>query len=194
MNYKVLVAAALAATVVQANTVDESLPEPWFKNGQAPAVQACEAGVDSELETQGVPNVTLKCETNEEGFVGVMQQFDAANYRNSRLRYSALIRSEGIEGWGGLWMRVDDTNKPDASFDNMQNRAIKGSQEWARVEVVLDASLNAETISIGTLMKGKGQLWIRGLQLETVGNDVPVTDLRSSRNLPSEPQNLGLAR
>jgi hypothetical protein len=34
-------------------------------------------------------------------------------------------------------MRVDRGQKPTA-FDNMQNRAIKGTQPWTRHEIVLD--------------------------------------------------------
>ena len=111
MNYKVLIAATLAAVVAQASTVDESVPEPWLKNGQSPARDECMAGVDPELEQGGTPNLTLKCDSTLEGFVGIMQSFSAENYLDKRLRFSALVKSEGIEGWGGLWMRVDDVGR-----------------------------------------------------------------------------------
>lgn len=113
MNYKVLVAASLAAIVARADLVDESVPRPWFKNGQPPAFNQCQAGVDPELADRGTPNLTLKCAEAMDGFVSVMQNFSAENYLGKRVRYSALVRSDGIEdGWGGLWMRVDDVDRP----------------------------------------------------------------------------------
>lgn len=39
---------------------------------------------------------------------------------------------------GGLWFRVDGTTGKSLSFDNMQDRAVKGTTEWARYEIVLD--------------------------------------------------------
>lgn len=190
MNYKVLIAATLAAVVAQASTVDESVPEPWLKNGQSPARDECVAGVDPELEQGGTPNLTLKCDSTLEGFVGIMQSFSAENYLDKRLRFSALVKSEGIEGWGGLWMRVDDVGRSSSAFDNMQDRPIKGTTDWAPYSVVLDVSQDAEGIFFGTLMIGNGQLWITNVSVEAVGEDVATT--RGSR--PTEPGNLELAR
>ena len=190
MNYRVLIAATLVATVVQAGEVDPKLPQPWFKNGQPPAAEQCLAGVDAELEARGTPNITLKCESELAGFVGVMQSFAANTYRGQRIRFSALIKGEGVEGWGGIWMRVDDVDKPNTAFDNMQQRAVKGTADWTPYSIVLDASTNASGIFFGTLMIGKGQLWISDLRFEIVGTDVPTT----GQTMSPEPGNLQLAR
>jgi len=81
MNYRALIAATLAATVVvvQAGTLDDSIPKPWFKNGADPAAKICKAGVDTAIEKAGTPNLSLRCDTREEGFVGVMQNFIASD-------------------------------------------------------------------------------------------------------------------
>jgi hypothetical protein len=192
MNYKVLVAAGLAATAVHAGDIDEKLPQPWFKNGQPPAADECVAGVDVQIEAQGTPNITLKCDAAAGGFVGVMQSFAADDYRGKRVRFSAVAKSAGIEGWGGLWMRVDEAVNQSVAFDNMQNRPIKGTTEWAPYSVVLDVSENAEGIFFGTLMIDKGQLWISNLQFEEVGPDVQSTDVKSPAS--RQPGNLELGR
>ena len=76
MNYRVLIAATLVAAVAQAGEVDPKLPQPWFKNGQPPAAEQCEAGVDAQLEARGTRNITLKCEAEHDGFVGAMLPAD----------------------------------------------------------------------------------------------------------------------
>ncbi|NLG60599.1 MAG: hypothetical protein GX539_00020 [Candidatus Cloacimonetes bacterium] len=195
MNYKILIAAALAAAVVEASTVEEQLPEGWFKNGSA--VQECQAGVDTDLAASGTANITLKCDTDVTGFVSFMQQFSAEAYRGNRLRYSAWVKADGVGGWGGLWMRVDEVlNRETAAFDNMQNRLIKDTRDWQRYDIVLDVAPTAEAISIGMLLsEGRGQLWVRDMQLEVVGSNTPVTDLHTGqRRLPLEPVNLQLIR
>lgn len=37
-----------------------------------------------------------------ENFATVMQQVSAKNYINQRVRLSAYLKSESIEGWGGI--------------------------------------------------------------------------------------------
>lgn len=190
MNYRVLIAATLVATVASASEVDPQLPQPWFKNGQPPAAEQCAAGVDTQLEARGTPNITLKCESELAGFVGAMQNFNATKYRGQRIRFSALIKAEGIEGWGGIWMRVDDVGKPNSAFDNMQQRPVKGTVDWTPYSIVLDASPEAQGIFFGTLMIGKGQLWISDLRFEVVDTGVPTT----GQVMQPEPGNLQLSR
>jgi hypothetical protein len=193
VNYRVLVAATLAAAAVHAADIDTKLPDPWFKNGMAPAVKECFAGVDSEMEAEGTRNMTLRCDATVQGFVGVMQMFAADDYRGKRVRFSALTKSDAIEGWAGLWMRVDEGEKS-VAFDNMQQRPIKGTQGWTSYSVVLDVSENADGIFFGMLTNGKGQLWVSNLRFEEVGTDVPVTGGPVRRRLDSKPGNLELSR
>jgi hypothetical protein len=189
MISRMIAIGALATTAAHAAEIGEP-PKPWFKNGAQPAVAECAGGVDTALEARGTLNLTLRCDTSVPGFVGVMQRLDADPYKNRRVRFSALVKAEGVEGSGGLWMRVDDVGKPGAAFDNMQDRPIKGTADWTPYSVVLDASANAQGVFFGTLMNGKGQLWISDWQIEIVGNEVATT----GRVLQSEPVNLQLAR
>ena len=191
MLSRTFVAMILAPIVAVAGPIEETIPEPWFKNGASPAKDQCLAGIDTEVEDSGSPNLSLKCAEAVEGFVGIMQSFAADNYLGKRLRFSALVKSEEIEGgWGGLWMRVDGRDRKITAFDNMQNRSIKGTTDWTRHLVVLDVSEEATDVSFGTLMSGKGQLWIADLKLEPVDHETPTTD----RKKPLEPGNLELKR
>lgn len=190
MNYKVLIAATLAATVAQAGIVDTNVPQPWFKNGQPPASNDCQAGVDPEMATRGTPNMTLKCESTSEGFVGIMQNFSAVNYLGKRVRFSALVKAENVEGWAGLWMRIDDKGGRMGAFDNMQDRPINGTSDWTPYSVILDTTENADGIFFGTLMSGKGQIWITGIQFEVVTDGSAPTN----RAVRTEPGNLSLSR
>lgn len=186
MIWRMLAIGALATSAAHAGEIGQA-PQPWFKNGGGPAVEQCGGGTDTALDT---PNLTLRCDANVDGFVGVMQRLDAEQYKDRRVRFSALVKTEGVEGRGGLWMRVDDVGKPNAAFDNMHDRPLKGTTDWTPYSVVLDASSNAQGVFFGTLMSGKGQLWISDWRLEIVGNETPTT----GRTLASEPLNLQLQR
>lgn len=60
-------------------------------------------------------------------------------YLGKRIRLNGYVKNEKITGWAGMWMRVDGTDKNTSlAFDNMANRAIGGTSDWTKYEIVLD--------------------------------------------------------
>ena len=60
----------------------------------------------------------------------------------------------------------------------------------AEYEIVLDVPEQADQISFGLLLTGKGQVWMDDLKFEVVGKDVPTTDGGLNQRIPKEPTNL----
>ncbi|HKD77693.1 MAG TPA: hypothetical protein VKB76_19460, partial [Ktedonobacterales bacterium] len=146
-----------------------------------------ESGVDTDEAFQGNPSGYLRSQVDgPEGFGTLMQAFSADDYRGKRLRYSAEVKSEDIEGWAGLWMRVDGPQNQTLSFDNMLSRSIQGTTEWHRCEIVLDVPQKSSKIAFGVLLSGAGQIWINAIQFAEVGKEVAVT----SDSMPTQPANL----
>ncbi len=73
-----------------------------------------------------------------------------------------------------MWMRVDK-QKTVVAFDNMQDRAIKGTRPWSTYDVVLDVPEDATSISFGVLLMGGGQVWVNHVTLDPVSNEINVT-------------------
>lgn len=128
-----------------------------------------------------------------ENFATVMQQVSAKNYINQRVRLSAYLKSESIEGWGGIWLRIDGKNFEQLAFDNMQNRPVTGTNDWNYYSSVLDVSQEAEVLNFGFLLQGKGTLWADDFCLEIVPNDIQTTEFNSDQYYPTEPQNLSFS-
>ncbi len=123
-----------------------------------------------------------------------MQKFRSDKYIGQRLRMSAYVKSEGIEDWAGLWMRVDGPNsKQSLRFDNMQERAIVGTTEWQKYQIILDIPEEATFIAFGVLMNGSGQIWVNNFLFEEVSQDIPSTNQAESTNRVG-PINLDFAR
>ncbi len=165
-----------------------SVPKGWMAAGSHPDK------FDMGVETTALPEQErvgyLKALEPTDGFGTLMQHFNPTEFLGKRIRLEASVRSVDVSGWAGLWMRVDVNGKSD-SFDNMQNRAIKGTTDWTRCSVVLDVSLKADTIALGILLDGSGRVWIKDIKFEVVDQNVPTTDLYP-RVLADGPQNLGL--
>ncbi len=78
----------------------------WLLAGSHP--QNYEEGVDRSIKRSGEASGYLKSRVAEPGGFGtLMQIFDAASYRNKRIRMSGYVKSEGVETWAGLWLHID---------------------------------------------------------------------------------------
>jgi hypothetical protein len=103
-----------------------------------------------------------------------MQSFRATQYAGKRVRLSAAVKSEKVNDWAGLWMRVDRDHEI-VAFDNMQNRPIKGTTNWQNYHVVLDVPKDATGLYFGILLGKSGTVWLSNVKIESVGTDVPTT-------------------
>jgi len=114
---------------------------------------------------------------NPEGFGTWMTSIQPAKYLGKRLKLSMNLKSEAVDNWSGMWMRVDGEDKSVLSFDNMQNRSLKGSRDWAMYDIVLDVPENSVEIFYGVLLAGKGQILAKDLKLQIVDESVAITDI-----------------
>ncbi|RKG90388.1 AraC family transcriptional regulator, partial [Corallococcus sp. CA053C] len=170
------------------------LPQGWYVTESAP--QHYEAGVDESAPCEGSRSAFLRSRTQAtDSFGTFMQAFSAKDFQGKRLRFSAAVRHQDVKGWAGLWMRVEgaDSKQP-LAFDNMQSRALVGTQGCKRYDVVLDVPKEATTIMAGLIMSGTGQAWLGGVRFETVDASVKTTDLLATpQPLASGPQGLEAA-
>jgi hypothetical protein len=110
------------------------------------------------------------------GFVTLTQTASMTGLRGKRLRLSAWIKSEKVVGWAGFWMRIDNEKHKVVAFDNMQDRAVRGSTEWTTHSIVLKVPRDARKLLFGVIMEGTGAVWVDDFEFSLVGPEVPVTD------------------
>jgi hypothetical protein len=191
-----------AALVMCAFALQATVPTGWFLAGTKPHDYDC--SIDPGATYDGHPSTYLKSKPGIKatGFGTMMQDFSAAPYAGKRVRLSANLKSEAVESWGGLWMRIDDANHPNpnnghpsvVAFDNMHSRAIKGTTGWRNYSLVLDVPEGATGIYIGFQLDGPGALWVNGIKLEVVGHEVPVTGQPLNQPAPQGPTNLNFEK
>ena len=164
---------ALAGLVACSLASGGPAPRGWHIAGSKPADYL--SGVDAQAVYGGQPSAYLKANKSVvEGFGTLMQNISADEYLGKRVRFSAFVKSEGVQDWAGLWMRVDKGSEM-LAFDNMQNRSIKGTTGWQSYEVVLDVPSNATGIFFGILLGGTGTVWLNNVKFEVVGTNISVT-------------------
>ena len=186
-----IVACAVGLLVASVGaTEQDALPAPWLRTGSATPADKCRTSVSDVKAMPFDRALVLRCAGVTSGFVTTMQQISADDYRGKRVRLSAQVRGEAVKNWAGLWMRVDGDKGAVLAFDNMQNRPLKGTFDWRGASVVLDIAPDAKLVAFGVLQEGDGATFAGRLNVETVGTDVPTTDM--SNGMPKSPVNLSL--
>lgn len=144
----------------------------WFLDGETPQDYAI--GIEPTLLLNG--KVYLKSQVaHPAGFGTLMQAFQGSQYRGKRVRMIATVKTQAVQDWAGLWMRVDGKNHHVLSFDNMQDRPIRGTLDWKQYAIVLDVPQESTGIFFGILLVGPGEVWLANVQFAIVNNTVPKT-------------------
>ena len=180
---------AILITVLIIADNNNKTPTGWFPAGSNPSEY--EMGIDNSVFQNGQACAYMKSKSPKENQFGtLMQTISAEYYLGKRLMLSGYIKSEDVNGWSGMWMRIDGESNQQLGFDNMRDRAIKGTTDWKKYEIVLDIPENSTTINYGVLLGGDGEVWFDNFELKEVDKNVPVTSLKKESKLPSQPINL----
>lgn len=162
-------------------------PPGWHLAGTARTAYV--AGIDPGVQMGVRPSGYLKSTKRKiDGFGTLMQDIAPDRYVGGRIRVSCYLKTLDVSAWAGLWVRVDRARDVSPiAFDNMEDRAIKGTTEWTQCVVVLDVGERASNIAFGVLLSGTGTVWIDRMRFEAVDASVPVTSPPAYRD---EPRNL----
>jgi AraC-like DNA-binding protein len=162
----------------------------WFLSGSH--LFNYEMGVDRKVVHTGKASGYLTSKTVQDAgeFATMMQQFKADRYRGKRLKLSCFIQSENVEGFAGLWMRVDSASDDVLQFDNMSNRPITGTTPWNHYTIVLDMPENSAVIAFGVLLSGRGRVFVDQFSFEEVDEKTESTAMSTEGFLADEPVNL----
>ncbi len=177
-----------ALTQVLSLTTLDPLPAPWFITGS----RAPDYKVGLLPETRdGHRVVQLRSAVREpDGFGALMQSIAATRYLGRRIRFHATVRAQEVNGWAGLWLRIDGPHGP-LLLDNMQDRPLRQTTDWTQADIVLDVPEQAAELHFGALLSGVGAVDLTRPRFGEADKNIPVTaEPHRSGPLPDEPQAL----
>lgn len=93
------------------------------------------------------------------------------DFAGSTIELRGFLRTEGVSGFVGLWMR-EDGETPGLAFDNMESRQLKGTTEWKEYSITLPLKPEAKQLFFGVLLAGTGKAWADDMQLLVDGKPV----------------------
>ena len=156
--------------VDEGQLVTQASVKGWFLSGDNP--DGYLVGIDKEvLYNKSVSGFIRSKRDETKGFGTLMQQTDITHYIGRKLSLSAYIKTKDVKGWVGLWARLDDKDLKVLWFDNMQNKPIKGTNNWKKYETKFDIPKESATLSFGVLLVGPGNAWINDVELNELSDD-----------------------
>jgi hypothetical protein len=149
----------------------------WYEAGSKP--ESYVIGKDDAVKFDGEAAYYLRSIKDvSDGFGTIMTDIKPDRFMNKRVRLSGFIKTENVDNWAGMWMRIDGpTSGEMLGFDNMKNRPIEGTNDWQKYEIVLDVPDNSTGVFYGVLIHGNGQAWLGDFSFEIVGDDVKTTNM-----------------
>ncbi len=143
------------------------LPTDWLEgiSGQG-ADTSYLFQLDSSTAVSGRYAVRLES-PKEGGEFGAFSLRFPADFAGETITLKGWVKTDNLteESWAGLWIRLDDESGESISIDNMQERGLKGRNDWKEYSIDLEYSKDAQTMVIGGLLVGPGSAWYDDLQV-----------------------------
>jgi hypothetical protein len=127
--------------------------------------------VDGEIVHGGRWSVRLERDAASPDAFSTLTKATPMDFAGTTLEWRGFLRSEGVSGYLGLWMR-EDGDTPGLAFDNMQQRQVKGTHDWTAYSITLPVHRDAKQLYFGVLVAGTGKVWADDLQLLVDGKPV----------------------
>ena len=80
----------------------------------------------------------------------VLTKMIPIDFAGTTIEWRGFLRSEDVSGFMALWMR-EDGDTPGLAFDNMQQRQVKGTHDWAEYSITLPVHREAKQLYFGVL-------------------------------------------
>jgi C-terminal processing protease CtpA/Prc len=128
--------------------------------------------VDDKVVHGGRWSARLERDANSpDGFSKITKALPM-DFGGRKIEFRGYLRTENVSQFAGLWLREDDENGSSVAFDNMHDKAVKGTHDWTEYSIVLPVRPEARQLVFGALMAGSGKLWVDDLQLLVDGKPI----------------------
>ncbi|MBU0488990.1 MAG: peptidase S41 [Bacteroidetes bacterium] len=164
-------------------SADADLPDEWIKWGTEDFFTT----VDSANTYSGKYAVRIESQQKfDEGSLGCVAQSIPAIYQGKTLTVIAWLKLENIAGgYVGVIVRING-NDGVLAIDNMLNKKVQGTQDWAEYSVDIDLPGDATTIWFGAISTGTGILWVDDFRLLIDGKDISKARKKIERLLKAD--------
>jgi C-terminal processing protease CtpA/Prc len=136
----------------------DGTPASWSSNPEGTV------SVDSVVVRSLPYAVRLQRDTASPGMFSVLTKEIPVTFTGNTVELRGWLRTEDVAEFAGLWLRVDGPGGT-LQFDNMQQRAVRGTTEWTEYRIRMPLDGHARRLLLGALLPGTGTAWVDDLEL-----------------------------
>ena len=139
-----------------------SLPKNWHTGGKGLKVS-----LDSLERHKGKMSLIMEMTGNQYGKYGMFTgSLPVELVAGKNVEYKGWIKTRNVKnGYAGLWFRVDGENNALLGYHDMDDRGLKGDNDWTQVSIKMDVNKGAKNIYFGGLFQGEGSVWFDDIEL-----------------------------
>lgn len=97
------------------------------------------------------------------------------SYLGKRVRLTCYMKSKDVNFHAALVLSYSLSDPKNSLFWLGDYRAMKGTHDWKKYEIVFDVPSNVSNLTYGASLSGSGQIWFDFADLEIVDNSHPTT-------------------
>jgi len=177
-----------------------NLTNQLYDNGgwmwQYPKGMQYSIGIDSAVFVEGRRSAHIFSEEDSiDSYAALLSDLPLEHVLARKVRLTCKAKSEDIEGWGGIWYRVDKPYDPSKknglakkffegiktaigmdpisewtwAFNNMHDNPITGTTDWKEYLFTFDVPQQTGGVSFGALLSGKGKFWVDDFKYTIIG-------------------------
>ena len=120
--------------------------------------------VDGEVVHSGEWAARIERDSNSARSFSTLTNSLPMEFKGTVLELRGYLRLEDVSEWAGLWLRQDSESGM-LRLDNMQNRQLRGSRDWAEFTIKQPLNTETRTLVFGALLAGEGKIWVDDMQL-----------------------------
>jgi len=131
------------------------------------------------IATRGDELLLAAPDSADHGFGTAMQRVHAGHLVGEHLRFSGELATEGCTS-AALWIRLDRADGRQLLFDNMSDRALRGTVGFTPCSIEVAVPTGCTWLNFGVLLVGRGRVTARNLALRTARRSLSL-DLRGNQ-------------
>lgn len=145
----------------------------WYKNRQIGS--QIEIGLGKVAGTASSEAAYISVATERSNFqASMMNNIPVKDFRGRRLSVTLRLKDEGeAQGRAGIVLTQKDLGATPIFGAPQANGP---GDDWQSHRFVVDVPSSADTLILNVALKGKGRVWVDGIEIVEVGTDVPVTE------------------
>jgi C-terminal processing protease CtpA/Prc len=140
---------------------ESNLPKPWTQWGKGYLLS-----VDSTQAHSGKRSLSISFQDDAiERSIGRLATTIPGSYVGKEIELRGFIKVNNVKnGTAGLFLRVDGASGV-LEADDMSGQNVQGTSDWKPYRIVLPFASNANSIMIGAILSGTGEMWVDDLEL-----------------------------